>query len=91
MFLAPKLGDSNLILKNISNLPTIILKRFKELFFGKFNITVNEDIPITKTHESNKELSEFKTISELSVVVYLELILNFLRVIFQDFNSINVW
>ena len=43
--------------KNLSNLPTIILERFNELFSGKYNITVNEDILITP--ESNKELSEF--------------------------------
>ena len=45
--------------KNLSNLPTIILERFNELFSGKYNITVNEDIPNTITPESNKELSEF--------------------------------
>ena len=38
-----------LILKNLSNLPTIILERFNELFSGKCNITVNEDIPNTIT------------------------------------------
>ena len=59
LFLTAILGASCLILKNISNLPTIILERFNELFSGKCNITVNEDIPNTITPESNKELSEF--------------------------------
>ena len=48
-----------LILKDLSNLPTIILERFNELFSGKCNITINEDIPNTITPESNKELSDF--------------------------------
>ena len=59
LFLTAILGGSCLILKNLSNLPTIILERFNELFSGKCNITVNEDIPNTITPESNKELSEF--------------------------------
>ena len=45
-------------LKNLSNLSTI-LERFNELFSGKCNIIVNEDITHTITPESNKELSEF--------------------------------
>jgi MoxR-like ATPase len=59
LFLTAILGGSCLILKNLSNLPTIILERFNELFSGKCNITVNEDIPNTITPESKKELSEF--------------------------------
>lgn len=59
LFLTAILGASCLILKNLSNLPTIILERFNELFSGKCNITVNEDIPNTITPESNKVLSEF--------------------------------
>ena len=59
LFLTAILGASSLILKNLSNLPTIILERFNELFSGKCNITVNEDIPNTITPESKKELSEF--------------------------------
>jgi len=59
LFLTAILGGSCLILKNLSNLPTIILERFNELFSGKCNITVNEDIPNTITPESNKELSDF--------------------------------
>ena len=59
LFLNAILGGSCLILKNLSNLPTIILERFNELFSGKCNITINEDIPNTITPETNKELSEF--------------------------------
>ena len=59
LFLTAILGGSCLILKNLSNLPTIILERFNELFSGKCNITVNEDIPNTVTPENNKELTEF--------------------------------
>ena len=50
---------SQLLQITLSNLPTIILERFNELFSGKCNITVNEDIHNTITPESNKELSEF--------------------------------
>ena len=49
-----------LILKNLSNLPTIILERFNELFSGKCNITVNEHIPNTITPKSKKELSKIQ-------------------------------
>ena len=59
LFLTAILGGSSLILKNISNLPTIILERFNELFSGKCNITLNEDIPNTITPENKKELSDF--------------------------------
>ena len=45
-----------LILKNLSNLPTIILERFNELFSGKCNITVNEHIPYHKIHEDGENL-----------------------------------
>ncbi len=46
LFLTAILGASSLILKNLSNLHTIILERVNELFSGKYNITVNEDILI---------------------------------------------
>jgi len=59
LFLTAILEVSCLILKNISNLPTIILERFNELFSGKCNITVNEDNPNTISPESNKVLSDF--------------------------------
>ena len=59
LFLTAILSGSCLILKNLSNYPNIILERFKELFSGKYNIFVNEDIPNTIIPESNKELSDF--------------------------------
>ena len=59
LFLNAILGGFNLILKNISNLSTVILERFNELFSGKCNITVNEDIQDTITDKLNKELSNF--------------------------------
>ena len=54
---APK--PTTQFLAMIVNLPTVVLERFNELFSGKCNITVNEDIPNTITPESNKELSDF--------------------------------
>ena len=57
LFLNAILGGSSLILKNLSNLPTIILERFNELFSGKCNITVNEDIHNTITEKYQKELT----------------------------------
>ena len=59
LFLTAILCASSLTLKNLPNLPTIILERFNELFSGKCTITVNEDIHNTITPESNKELSEY--------------------------------
>ena len=69
-------------MKNLSNLPNIILKRFNELFSGKYTITINEDIPNTIIPESNKILSDFNQISEFLVLVLLELLLKFLRLLF---------
>ena len=60
LFLNAILGGYNLILKNISNLPTIILERFNELFSGKCIITINEDITNTISDEkNNKIISDF--------------------------------
>ena len=59
LFLTAILECSSLILKNLYNLPTIILERFNELFSGNCNKTINDDIPNTITLELNKELSEF--------------------------------
>jgi hypothetical protein len=59
LFLTAILGGSCLILKNLSNLPTIILERFNELFSGKHNLTLVEDIPGTLTTKENKELRNF--------------------------------
>ena len=53
------LGGSSLIFINISNLPTIILEKFNEIFSGKCNITINEDISNTITPEKNKDLYDF--------------------------------
>ena len=58
LFLNAILGGFNLILKNISNLPALVLERFNELFTGKYDITIKEDITNTITNE-NKELLDF--------------------------------
>ena len=59
LILTAILGGSSLIFINISNLPTIILEKFNEIFSGKCNITINEDISNTITPEKNKDLYEF--------------------------------
>ena len=46
-----------LILKNISNLPTVVLERFNELFSDQHNLTLNEDVHETFTKDK-KELSD---------------------------------
>ena len=51
------LSGKSLILKYLSNLPTVVLERFNELFSGKHNLTLNEDIHDTFTIEGNKEFS----------------------------------
>ena len=51
------LSGKSLILKYLSNLPTVVLERFNELFSGKHNLTLNEDIHDTFTQEGNKEFS----------------------------------
>ena len=61
LFLAAILEGKSLILKNLSNLPTIILERFNELFSGKHNLTLNEDIHNTFTDKSNKELIDISS------------------------------
>ena len=48
-----------LILKNLPNLPTIVLERFNELLATQHSLTVNEDIHNTFTDKDNKELSNF--------------------------------
>ena len=49
------LSGKSLILKYLSNLPTVVLERFNELFSGNHNLTLNEDIHDTFTKEGNKE------------------------------------
>ena len=48
-----------LILKNLPNLPTIVLERFNELLATQHSLTVNEDIHNTFTDKNNKELGNF--------------------------------
>ena len=48
-----------LILKYISNLPTIVLERFNELLSTQQSLTINEDIHNTFTNKDKKELSKF--------------------------------
>ena len=59
LFLTAILSKKKLILKNLSNLPTTILERFNELFSGKHNLTINEDIHNTFTPPHDKELRNF--------------------------------
>ena len=61
LFLNAILQGQSLILKNLSNLPTIVLERFNELFSGKHNITLFEDIHNTFTKENDKELTDFNS------------------------------
>ena len=51
------LSGKSLILKYLSNLPTVVLERFNELFSGKHNLTLNEDIHDTFTKEGEREFS----------------------------------
>jgi MoxR-like ATPase len=48
-----------LILKNLPNLPTIVLERFNELLATQHSLTINEDIHNTFTDMNNKELYNF--------------------------------
>ena len=50
------LQGKSLILKDLSNLPTIVLERFNELFSGKHILTLSEDIHNTFTKADKKEL-----------------------------------
>ena len=50
-------SGKSLILKYLSNLPTVVLERFNELFSGKHNLTLNEDIHDTFTTEGFKEFT----------------------------------
>lgn len=59
LFLNAILQGQSLILKDLSNLPTIVLERFNELFSGKQNITLSEDIHNTFTPPESKELTDF--------------------------------
>ena len=57
LFLSAILSGNTLILKNISNLLTVVLERFNELLSGNQNLTVNEDIYNTITENNNKEIT----------------------------------
>ena len=48
-----------LILKNLPNLPTIVLERFNELLATQHTLTINEDIHNTFTKKDDKELFNF--------------------------------
>ena len=58
LFLSSILRNRSLILKNLSNTPTIVLERFNELFSEKHSLTLNEDIHNTFTAENNKEFTD---------------------------------
>ena len=51
------LSGKSLILKYLSNLSTVVLERFNELFSGSHNLTLNEDVHDTFTKEGKKEFS----------------------------------
>ena len=56
LFLSAILRKKSLILKNLPNVPTVVLERFNELFSGVHILTLVEDIQNTFTKEGNKEL-----------------------------------
>ena len=56
LFLSAILRKKSLILKNLPNVPTVVLERFNELFSGVHILTLVEDIQNTFTDEKNKEL-----------------------------------
>lgn len=53
------LEGSNLIIKNLCDLPTELLERFNELFADSHCLTVTEDIVNTITPENQKILKDF--------------------------------
>jgi len=55
LILSAILNKKSLILKDMPKVKTIILERFNELFSGKNNLTLVEDIPGTLTTKKNKE------------------------------------
>ena len=59
LFLNSIWQGQSIILRNLSNLPTIVLERFNDLFSGKQNITLSEDIHNTFTPPDDKELTNF--------------------------------
>ena len=56
LFLSAILRKKSLILKNLPNVPTVVLERFNELFSGVHILTLIEDIQNTFTKEGEKEL-----------------------------------
>ena len=59
LILSAILGQRSLILGDLPNAKTVVLERFNELFSGKHNLTLNEDIHDTFTTAKKKELSNF--------------------------------
>ena len=59
LILSAILNKKSLILKDMPQVKTIVLERFNELFSGKHNLTLVEDIPGTLTGKENKELRNF--------------------------------
>ena len=60
LFLSSILEGKSLILKNLSNLPTIVFERFNELFSGEHSLTLQEDFDNTFTkEETNRKLEKF--------------------------------
>ena len=64
------LSGKSLILKYLSNLPTVVLERFNELFSGKHNLTLNEDIH--DTFILKKEKKNFLIL--VKIFEYLQLV-----------------
>ena len=60
------LNKKSLILKDIPQVKAIVLERFNELFSGKHNLTLVEDIPGTLTTKENKELRNFIDLMKIS-------------------------
>jgi hypothetical protein len=72
LILSAFLNNKSLILKDMPKVKTIVLERFNELFSGKHNLTLVEDIPGTLTTKENKELIDFSEITEFLQLVSQE-------------------
>ena len=59
LILSAIINRKSIILKDIPQVKTIDLERFNELFSGKHNLTLEEDIPDTLTTKEKKKLIYF--------------------------------
>lgn len=90
------LSGKFLFLNYLSNLSTIVLEHFKELFSGKYNLTLNEDIHYTFIKEGDREFSNlgknFRILAACSLREQnklAEAILSRFTIIFSDKNTMD--